>query len=182
MSINEIRLQTPAGLQNNMAAKVAKNPEQEVKNEDVLVLPDKHDKDYREEITIKQAAKGLVGAGVGLVGDSIGMTGAVLRNMPKIVKNSYVALAKTEAIGRNLKVVTGAVGIPLAAALVTVLSPVAGAVYGAVKGAYDGAKKGIKGAAKGVVEDVKTVNRELKGEKLQELFDGIENAKPEEGK
>ena len=179
MTLNEIKVQNQSMAMTRMEKPKTEKVEQEITPKETYEQV--NDK-YEEEISLKQAGKGLVGSAIGIVGDGVGMTGTALVNLPRIVKDSYVALAKTEAIGRNLKIVTGAVGIPLATALVAVLSPVAGAVYGAVKGAYDGAKKGIAGAAKGVAKDVKSLHKELKGEKLNELFDEIENAKPEEGK
>lgn len=64
-----------------------------------------------------------------------------------IAKEAAKALIETPKIGRNLKVMTGAL-FPLAVAGAAVLAPCVGALVGLVGGFYLGAERGLDGAMK----------------------------------
>lgn len=106
----------------------------------------------------------------GAVVCGVGAAGSTLWHAPKVTLECAKALAKTDKIGINLKVMT-AVLLPFAAVAAVALSPVAGALYGLCTGFVRGAEKGIGEAVGEGAGDIKKYHTDVAGSAVKWLKD-----------
>lgn len=106
----------------------------------------------------------------GAVVCGVGAAGSTIWHAPKVTLECAKALAKTDKIGINLKVMT-AVLLPFAAVAAVALSPVAGALYGLCTGFVRGAEKGIGEAVGEGAGDIKKYHTDVAGSAVKWLKD-----------